>query len=96
VKLAQNYPNPFNPTTVIYYYLPDIGYQPAEVELVIYNVLGSKVRTLIKERQHPGEYTVMWDGKDDEGKGLASGVYFYRFKVSGIPFVKGGKMVLIR
>jgi len=96
VKLAQNYPNPFNPTTVIYYYLPDIGYQPAEVELTIYNILGSKVRTLVKERQHSGEYRVTWDGKDDEGKDLSSGVYFYRLRVSGIPFVEGKKMVLIR
>lgn len=96
VRLAQNYPNPFNPKTVIVYYLPDIGYQPAEVELTIYNVLGSKVRTLVKERQQPGEYRVIWDGRDDEGKDLASGVYFYRLKVSGIPFIEGKKMVLIR
>ncbi|MGB2697059.1 MAG: FlgD immunoglobulin-like domain containing protein [Candidatus Zixiibacteriota bacterium] len=96
VRLAQNYPNPFNPTTVIYYYLPDIGYQPAEVEITIYNILGSKVRTLVKERQHPGEYRVTWDGKNDQGKDLASGVYFYQLKVSGIPFVEGKKMVLVR
>jgi hypothetical protein len=96
VRLAQNYPNPFNPTTVIYYYLPDIGYQPAEVELTIYNILGSKVRTLVKERQDPGQYRVTWDGKNDQGKDLASGVYFYQLKVSGIPFVEGKKMVLVR
>jgi nitrous oxidase accessory protein NosD len=94
--LSQNYPNPFNPTTVIVYYLPDIGYQPAEVELIIYNLLGKVVRTLVKERQSPGEYRITWDGKDDGGDDVASGIYFYRLKVSGIEFVKARKMVLIR
>ena len=95
-SLSQNYPNPFNPTTVIVYYLPDLGYQPAEVELTIYNLLGKVVRTLIKERQYPGEHRAVWDGKDDEGNDVASGIYFYRLKVSGVDFVKAKKMVLIR
>jgi parallel beta-helix repeat protein len=95
-SLSQNYPNPFNPTTVIVYYLPDIGYQPAEVELTIYNVLGKQVRTLVKERQYPGEHRAVWDGKDDEGNDVASGIYFYRLKVSGVDFVKAKKMTLIR
>jgi len=95
-SLAQNYPNPFNPTTVIVYYLPDLGYQPAEVELTIYNLLGKIVRTLIKERQHPGEHRAVWDGKDDEDNDVASGIYFYRLKVSGVDFVKAKKMILIR
>ena len=95
-SLSQNYPNPFNPTTVIVYYLPDIGFQPAEVELTIYNVLGKKVRTLVKERQHLGEHRAVWDGKDDDGNDVASGIYFYRLKVSGVDFVKAKKMTLIR
>jgi hypothetical protein len=95
-SLSQNYPNPFNPTTVIVYYLPDIGYQPAEVELTIYNVLGKQVRTLVKERQYPGEHRAVWDGEDDEGNDVASGIYFYRLKVSGVDFVKAKKMTLIR
>ena len=95
-QLSQNYPNPFNPKTVIVYYLPDVGYQPAEVELTIYNVLGKVVRTLVKERQYPGEHRVSWDGKDDQGNDVSSGVYFYRLKVSGVDFVKAKKMVLIR
>ena len=76
--------------------MPDIGYQPAEVELTIYNVLGKAVRTLVKERQYPGEHRVSWDGKDDQGNDVSSGVYFYRLKVSGVDFVKAKKMVLIR
>lgn len=95
-QLSQNYPNPFNPTTVIVYYLPDLGYQPAEVELTILNLLGKQVRTLVKERQHPGEHRAVWDGKDDEDNDVASGIYFYRLKVSGVDFVKAKKMVLIR
>jgi hypothetical protein len=98
-QLRQNYPNPFNPSTTIVYYLPDVGYQPAEVEIVIYNLLAQKVRTLVKERKYPGEHQVTWDGKDDAGNDLASGIYFYKLTFSGVdlfPLVKPKKMVLIR
>jgi parallel beta-helix repeat protein len=98
-QVRQNYPNPFNPSTTIIYYLPDVGYQPAEVEIVIYNLLAQRVRTLVKERKYPGEHRVTWDGKDDEGNDLASGIYFYKLTFSGVdlyPLVKPKKMVLIR
>jgi parallel beta-helix repeat protein len=95
-QLFQNYPNPFNSSTVIWYYLPDVGYQPAEVEITIYNLLGKVVRTLVKTRQYPGQHKVLWDGKDDSGKEVASGIYFYRLKVSGLTLVKPRKMVLLR
>jgi parallel beta-helix repeat protein len=95
-QLSQNYPNPFNSETVIWYYLPDVGYQPAEVEITIYNLLGKLVRTLVETRQYPGEHKVTWDGKDDLGKEVASGIYFYRLKVSGLELVKPKKMVLLR
>jgi hypothetical protein len=95
-QLFQNYPNPFNSSTVIWYHLPDVGYQPAEVEITVYNLLGKVVRTLVKTRQYPGEHKVLWDGKDDSGKEVASGIYFYRLKVSGLQLVKPRKMVLLR
>jgi parallel beta-helix repeat protein len=95
-QLFQNYPNPFNSSTVIWYRLPDVGYQPAEVEITIYNLLGKLVRTLVKTRQYPGEHKVLWDGRDDSGKEVASGIYFYRMKVSGLELVKPKKMVLLR
>jgi hypothetical protein len=95
-QLSQNYPNPFNSSTVIWYYLPDVGYQPAEVDITIYNLLGTTVRALVKTRQYPGEQKVLWDGKDDYEKEVASGIYFYRLKVSGIELVKPRKMVLLR
>jgi hypothetical protein len=73
-SLAQNFPNPFNPTTMIRYTLGHSG----EVTIVIYNVLGQKVRTLKDEFQDIGEYSVEWDAKDDKGEAAASGVYFYK------------------
>jgi hypothetical protein len=95
-QLFQNYPNPFNSSTMIWYHLPDVGYQPAEVEITVYNLLGKVVRTLVKARQYPGEHKVLWDGKDDSGKEVGSGIYFYRLKVSGLQLVKPRKMVLLR
>jgi len=95
-QLFQNYPNPFNSSTVIWYYLPDVGFQPAEVEITIYNLLGKLVKTLVKTRQYPGEHKVLWDGKDESGKEVASGIYFYRLKVNGLELVKPKKMILLR
>jgi hypothetical protein len=95
-QLSQNYPNPFNSETVIWYYLPDVGYQPAKVEITIYNLLGKRVKSLVNGREYPGEHKIRWDGKDDSGKEVASGIYFYRFKVSGLELVKPKKMVLLR
>ena len=95
-QLSQNYPNPFNSETIIWYYLPDVGYQPAEVEITIYNLLGKRVKSLVNGREYPGEHKARWDGKDDSGKEVASGIYFYRLKVSGLELVKAKKMVLLR
>lgn len=84
-RLEQNYPNPFNPTTAIRYRLSSIG----NVSLAVYDVLGRKVRTLVNERQSPGEHTVVFDGS-----GLASGVYFYRLEAGSI--VQSRKMLLVK
>ncbi len=89
-ELAQNYPNPFNPSTTIRYALP----APMEINLSIYNVLGQRVRTAVSGRQLAGGHTLVWDGTNDVGKPVASGVYFYRLKAG--PFVKTRKMMLIR
>lgn len=95
-QLFQNYPNPFNSSTVIWYYLPDVGCQPAQVEITVYNVLGKLVKTLVKKRQYPGRHRMSWDGKDEEGNEAASGIYFCKLKVSGLELVKPRKMVLLR
>lgn len=91
-SLEQNFPNPFNPTTTIRYSIS----QPGRVKLTIYNVAGQLVRTLVDEHQMPRTegYTVPWDGKDDSGKKLASGIYFCRLSIKGS--FKTTKLVLLR
>jgi len=74
-QLEQNYPNPFNPSTVIYYTLPTT----ADITLVVYNTLGQKVKTLIAGSQIAGQHSVEWDGTDESGAAVSSGVYFYKF-----------------
>jgi hypothetical protein len=88
--LSQNYPNPFNPTTTIDYSLPKNG----SVELVIYNTSGQKVRSLVTGAQNAGFYKIVWDGRNDYGESVASGVYIYKL-VSG-SFNKTAKMNLIK
>jgi hypothetical protein len=78
-ELAQNYPNPFNPLTTIPFEVKTAaGFSSgADIELVIYNLLGQKVKTLASGYYANGQYTVEWDGTDEFGKKQASGVYFY-------------------
>jgi len=91
-KLAQNFPNPFNPTTIIEYSLSssDAGY----VELRVFNVLGQYVKTLVDKIQGEGFYRVTWDGTDDKGKPVASGVYLYSLKTEKLSASK--KMLLLK
>jgi photosystem II stability/assembly factor-like uncharacterized protein len=84
-RLNQNYPNPFNPSTVISWQLSTAS----EVELTVYNILGSKVATLVRGHQNPGNHAYQFDGSD-----LASGVYYYQL-VAG-EFKQVRKMVLIK
>ncbi len=88
--LYQNYPNPFNPTTTISYQLP----VSSEIELTIYNLLGQPIKTLVDSKQPAGTHKVQWDGKNDEGKEAASGVYIYR--IQSDRFIQSKKMLLIR
>lgn len=89
--LAQNYPNPFNPTTSIVFQLP----KQAEVSLVIYNTLGERVRTLTSQSYAAGTYQLTWDGKNDNGSEISSGIYFYRL-VANKQFVDMKKMVFLK
>jgi|GEM_PF-2799177 len=76
--LEQNFPNPFNAETVLRYQIsPDLG-GASEVKLVIYNSLGELVRTLVNERQSAGKYSVTWDGRDNSGISVSSGIYIGR------------------
>ena len=94
--LAQNYPNPFNPRTTIMFEVKSVAGNSGgeDIELVIYNLLGQRVKTLASGYHAIGEYTVEWDGTDDFGKRQASGVYFYSL-ISGSSRVTK-KMVLAK
>jgi hypothetical protein len=88
--LLQNYPNPFNPSTIIAYDLP----KPANVRLEIFNVLGQKVKTLFDGYQEAGSQSVTWDGRDNFGASVASGIYFYRLNAGSFNAVK--KMMMLK
>ena len=75
-SLGQNAPNPFNSSTIIPYEIASA----AAAELAIYNVVGQRIRTFVLGYQSPGEYRVVWDGRDDGGRKLGSGVYLYALK----------------
>ena len=82
-ELSQNYPNPFNPFTTIPFQVGDsrfVVHSPLRTTLKIYNILGQLVRTLVDKEKAPGNYNVVWDGKDDSGKEVSSGIYFYQLK----------------
>lgn len=88
--LAQNYPNPFNPSTTIRYSLPT----DADVTVEVFNLLGGRVAKLVEKPQAAGEHTIVWNGRDDAGRQVASGVYYYRIQAG--QFVKTRKMALLR
>ncbi len=88
--LEQNYPNPFNPVTEIIFAVP----KTEKVSLVIYDMLGRKVKTLVDKQVQPGVYSVLWDGTDDSGVKVATGVYLYRLQAKN--YHQARKMVLIK
>jgi len=90
-SLFQNYPNPFNSETVIRYQLPASG----NVELSIYNGIGQKIRTLLNSSQPSGNHSTTWDGKDDWGNPVSSGIYIYQLKV-GCEFLQIKKLLLLK
>jgi hypothetical protein len=93
--LDQNFPNPFNPTTSVRYELPVSG----QVQLMVYNLLGQAVVTLIDGPQQAGFHTVTWNGQNQSNQAVASGVYFYRIVVTGDDektFTRSKKMLLLK
>jgi hypothetical protein len=87
---AGNYPNPFNPSTTIRYTLPAAG----RVQLVLYNALGRRVRTLVDAEESAGMHTSWWDGRDEQGREVASGVYVYRLQSGAEQFTQ--RMLLLK
>ena len=88
--VQQNYPNPFNPQTAIRFTLSS----SERVELVVYDATGGVVRTLVNETRAAGNHEVTWDGRNNGGATVASGVYFYRFHAGKISETK--RMVLLK
>jgi hypothetical protein len=88
--LEQNYPNPFNPSTEIHFSLP----RNSHVTLVVYNVLGQQVKTLVDQTLTAGSYNTSWDGTNQAGSQVASGVYLYRVEAN--QFAQTKKMVLLK
>ena len=89
-ELFANHPNPFNPSTTIRYNLAAGG----DVRLIVYDAAGHRVRSLVNGNESAGEHAVEFDGRDDRGVTLASGVYFYRLDASGVAQTR--KMVLLK
>jgi hypothetical protein len=88
--LLGNYPNPFNATTLVKFQLT----RPSLVELNVYNILGQKVKTLVKEQMTSGSKQIIWDGTDENGRQLATGIYFYRLVT--VEGRQTGKMTMLK
>jgi len=89
-KLDNNYPNPFNPTTKIDFQVA----QPGDVTLVVYDILGHEITTLVSGFHTPAQYTVTWDGTNASGNQVSSGIYYYKM-ISG-NFVDTKKMMYVK
>ncbi len=95
--LHQNYPNPFNAETIISYDLPVV----ALVTIEIFNTMGQRIRLVKSQAQGPGQCLVVWDGRDDQGQAMGSGIYFYRIIAQALEhqtnqFQQTQKMILVK
>ena len=89
-KLDQNYPNPFNPTTTIQYGIANEG----RVSLIIYNIMGQEIKTLVNTNQNAGFYSLYWNGLNNNNQMVSSGIYIYR--ITSKDFVKSKKMIYLK
>jgi hypothetical protein len=89
-RLSNNYPNPFNPSTVIPYDIP----KKTPAKIIIYNLTGQQIKTLVNALHEPGQYRIVWHGLDDTGNAVSSGIYVVLMEAGS--FRKTGKLVLIR
>jgi len=88
--VKQNYPNPFNPSTTIEFSIPKL----ADVNLSIYNVLGKRIRTIRMNNKQAGNYRVIWNGTNDLGAKVSTGIYFYKIDAGKYSNIK--KMVFLK
>ena len=89
-QVYQNYPNPFNPSTIIQYSLP----QAKKVRIVVYDISGKEIALLADKYQNAGTYNVTWNGNNNSGQPVASGIYFYTVQAGNYAQTK--KMVLLK
>jgi len=89
-SLDQNYPNPFNPSTIIRYALPS----SEKVTIKIYDIIGKEIRTLVNEEKNAGTYTAQWNGRNNEGNSVSSGIYLYRIHAGN--YIETKKMTLVK
>lgn len=92
--LLQNYPNPFNPATTIHFEIPQSGNGPINTKLVVYNLLGQVVQTLVERPLNSGAYQIRWNGQDRFGNAAASGIYLYRLEAG--KFSQTRRMTLLK
>lgn len=90
LELTGNYPNPFNPITTIKYQIPE----PLDVKLLIYNIHGQLIKTLVNKSQDPGKYEIQWKGENESGGLVSSGIYFYQLRAGKKVFNK--KLFLLK
>ena len=88
--LKQNYPNPFNPETSIEYFLP----RASDVEITVFNLSGQRIATLLNKYQNAGFFELKWDGRNEKGEPVVSGIYVYQFEAG--EFAAAKKMMLLR
>jgi len=89
-RLQSNFPNPFNPETTIAFSLSNVG----NVVINVYNVRGQRVRSLLDEQREPGHHSIVWNGRDDSGRALSSGIYLYRMTAGD--FTETRRMLLMK
>jgi flagellar hook assembly protein FlgD len=93
-SLGQNYPNPFNPSTTIVFNVPGESGKKELVKLSIYDTRGRYVKTLIDSELESGAHKIVWDGKNEEGKSVSSGIYLYTLSTKNEMFTK--KMTVLK
>ena len=89
-NLSSNYPNPFNPATMISYNIPESSY----IKIDIYNSIGGIVRYLYSGQRDQGYHSIMWNSKDNSGKPVSAGLYFYSIRSDN--HILSGKMLLVK
>jgi hypothetical protein len=93
-SLSQNFPNPFNPTTEILYTIPEYESEGIEVAIIVYNIRGQMVKIFNEGVKQPGRYSTIWDGRNDLGQQLGSGIYLYQIRAGKFKTIK--KMVMMK